>query len=61
MTEKKNPNPFIRAAMAARAEREQKFDLSGIADKNEAVNKAPKIAAHAPRVTKVMRKAGRGR
>jgi hypothetical protein len=59
--QKHNPNPFIRAAMAAKAEREQKFDLSGIADKNEVVNKTPKMAANVPRANKVLRKAGRGR
>jgi hypothetical protein len=59
--EKRNPNPFIRAAMAAKAARGQKFDMPGLPDKSEQVGKsAPKISS-APRVSKVMRKAGRGR
>lgn len=61
MTEsKRNPNPFIRAAMAAKSEREKKFDIPGVGDKNEHVGKAPKITTP-PRATKVLRKAGRGR
>ena len=56
---KRNPNPFIRAAMAAREIREQKFNIDGIQDKVEQVGKAPKMAI--PRAVKVMRKAGRGR
>jgi hypothetical protein len=60
MTEpKRNPNPFIRAAQAAKADRELKFDINGVHNKVDQVGKAPKIAA--PRATKVMRKAGRGR
>ena len=61
MTEKKhNPNPFIRAAQAAREDREKKFDIPGMADKIDHAGKAPKMTV-APRATKVMRKAGRGR
>ena len=61
MTEpKRNPNPFIRAAMSAKAEREKKFEIPGIPDKSEQIGKAPKITT-APRATKVLRKAGRGR
>jgi hypothetical protein len=61
MTEKKhNPNPFIRAAMAAKEEREKKFDIPGMADKIDHAGKAPKMTT-VPRATKVMRKAGRGR
>jgi len=61
MTEaKRNPNPFIRAAQAAKEEREKKFDIPGMADKIDHGGKAPKISAP-PRATKVMRKAGRGR
>jgi hypothetical protein len=61
MTEKKhNPNPFIRAAMAAKEAREQKFDIHGMTDKVDHVGKAPKINT-VPRATKVQRKAGRGR
>ena len=61
MTEaKRNPNPFIRAAMAAKAEKEKKFEIPGVPDKTEQVGKAPKMTT-APRATKVMRKAGRGR
>jgi hypothetical protein len=61
MTEpKRNPNPFIRAAQAAKEEREKKFDIPGRADKIDHAGKAPKMTT-APRATKVMRKAGRGR
>ena len=61
MTEaKRNPNPFIRAAMAAKEERQKKLDIPGVIDKIDHVGKAPKMSA-APRATKVMRKAGRGR
>jgi hypothetical protein len=61
MTEpKRNPNPFIRAAQAAKEDREKKFEIPGAHDKIDHVGKAPKITG-APRATKVMRKAGRGR
>ena len=62
MTEKKhNPNPFIRAAQEAKAAKEKKFDIiPGAIDKLDQVGRAPKIQS-APRPTKVMRKAGRGR
>ena len=61
MTEsKRNPNPFIRASMAAREVREQKFNIDGVQDKVAQVGKAPKIMA-IPRVVKAMRKACRGR
>jgi hypothetical protein len=61
MTEpKRNPNPFIRAAQAAKEEREKKFDIPGAHDKVEHAGKAPKMTT-VPRATKVMRKAGRGR
>ena len=61
MTEsKRNPNPFIRAAMEAKAAKEKKFDIQGLSDKNEQIGNAPKMTV-APRATKVMRKAGRGR
>lgn len=62
MTEpKRNPNPFIRAAQAAKEEREKKFEIPGAHDKIEHAGKAPKMTTSAPRATKVMRKAGRGR
>jgi hypothetical protein len=57
---KRNPNPFIRAAQAAKEEREKKFDIPGLADKIDHAGKAPKMTT-APRATKVMRTAGRGR
>jgi len=61
MTEpNRNPNPFIRAAMAAKEVREQKFNIDGVQDKVAQVGKAPKIMA-IPRAVKVLRKAGRGR
>lgn len=61
MTEqKRNPNPFIRAAMEAKAAKEKKFEIPGMSDKSEQIGHAPKMTV-APRATKVMRKAGRGR
>lgn len=61
MTEsKRNPNPFIRLAQEARAAKEKKFDVAGLSDKNEHTGQIPKNTT-APRATKVMRKAGRGR
>jgi hypothetical protein len=61
MTEsKRNPNPFIRMAQEAKAAKEKKFDLTGLSDKNEQTGQLPKNNT-APRVTKVIRKAGRGR
>jgi hypothetical protein len=61
MTEpKRNPNPFIRAAMEAKAAKEKKFEIPGMSDKNEQIGNAPKMTV-VPRATKVMRKAGRGR
>lgn len=60
--QKRNPNPFIRLAQEARADKEKKFDLDGIKDKADQVGKsAPKMTTSAPRATKVQRKAGRGR
>lgn len=61
MTEpKRNPNPFIRAAMEAKNIREQKFNISGVQDKAEQVGKVAKMSS-VPKAAKVMRKAGRGR
>jgi hypothetical protein len=55
MTEsKRNPNPFIRASMAAKEVREQKFNIDGVQDKVAQVGKAPKIMAIS-RAVKAMR------
>ena len=61
MTEaKRNPNPFIRAAQAAREAKEKKFEIPVISDKHDQVGtqSKPDGVTH---VTKVMRKSQRGR
>lgn len=59
MTEKKpNPNLFIRMAQEAK---EQKHASMSVLDKNDKKIMTGATSKITPRVTKIMRKAGRGR